>query len=177
VRAATPTAAGELVTKEVEGLRDRVVTCSNDMDFLILRKCGEVRDRLSRIFRHPGMRRVQETVENLAQDLDRLEERAREHYQLCRREREERLRLQVREIATLCRKLIEQPEWILRQAEGRLLMLEPQGILQRGYSILSRDAGKEVIYSTGQVKGGEGITATVSNGEVNLRVLEKGDGE
>jgi hypothetical protein len=32
-----------------------------------------------------------------------------------------------------------------------------------------------VVYSTVQVKCGEELTATVSDGEVNLQVLEKGD--
>ena len=175
VRAATPTAAGELVTKEVDELRDRLGVCSNDLDYLIFRKYTEAKDRLNWAFRHPGMRRVQETVENLTQDIDRLEERAQELYRIWKREKEEQLRLQAREVANLCRKLIDPPEWGIRQAEGRLLMLEPKGILERGYSILSRNNGEEVVYSTVQVKCGEELTATVSDGEVNLQVLEKGD--
>jgi exodeoxyribonuclease VII large subunit len=54
----------------------------------------------------------------------------------------------------------------------RLAALSPQGVLTRGYAIVTAASG-QIIHSTGQAHPGEAISVRVSDGEFPARVEDQ----
>lgn len=169
-RAATPTAAGELVTQDIGELRDWLSGTVSDLEYFVSRGYSEAGEKLTRLMRHPGLRRVQELLDNFAQDIDRLQIRFEEQYSHSSQRRGEQMIRTVRDLLGAGEQLFNGYVWNLREAEGRLSALNPQGVLERGYSVISRRISEEVVFSTTQVRAGEALRAGVSDGEIDIRV-------
>ncbi len=58
----------------------------------------------------------------------------------------------------------------------RLSTLSPEGVLERGYAIVQREEGQEVVRSVSQVSGGDGLRVTVSDGAFGAKVTPKPGG-
>lgn len=63
----------------------------------------------------------------------------------------------------------------LERAELRLAALDPQRVLERGYAWLE-DAAGDPVTRAAQTTPGQALAATLADGKVDLRVLERGSG-
>ena len=147
VRAATPTAAAEIVTPDIAELR------------------GEVREARRRM-----CRALQSRMVLARQKLDSL--RARrvlttpqvrvEH----EREKLKRLQLRLHDAAD-CNLKIEQHK--LEKICAQLRALDPMRVLERGYTLLLQQDGK-VLASANDAKAGDKLRARLRDGDLNVTV-------
>ncbi|MCX7070145.1 MAG: exodeoxyribonuclease VII large subunit [Gammaproteobacteria bacterium] len=195
VRAATPTAAAELVTPDVAERYGRIDSLDIQLIGLVQRRLQLAREQLlqqaGRLQRlHPG-RRLQER----AQRLDELDQRLRHAMQQRLATRREMLGLRSRrfEAAAPLARVIQLRERLrlladrlqrsgrgalversarLRQAEALLNSLNPSAVLQRGYA-LAQAADGRVLHGSDEVTAGDRITVRLARGSVDAEVLPK----
>ncbi|TCS96380.1 exodeoxyribonuclease VII large subunit [Hazenella coriacea] len=194
-RAATPTAAAEMVVPHIEDLRERVRSLEqrllNAQMTLLDKYQQRVKKSVERpIFQYPEARLLQ-----YAQQLDHLEsglERAIHLWQTQRTHQIEQLRyrLQMEHPArhiTQIRERIghlywEQHQQIKTQIKDRrakweqllsqLDALSPLKVMNRGYSIVQRYHSKELIKSSQQVQPGDLVNIRLADGQVSCQVFK-----
>jgi exodeoxyribonuclease VII large subunit len=191
VRAATPTAAAELVAPDRVELRRQVQYQYECLDRALERFLEERMQRidyLSRRLLHPG-ERIRNQVGQLAHLTSRLRGGwERQHAsrtwglrEITSRHTHARPDLQslARSSAELARRLrqslgdqIESAARQLKAAEAHLKHLNPQRVLERGYSITETDAGMIVRDGSGLVVG-EDVTIKFARGWAGAQVKRK----
>jgi exodeoxyribonuclease VII large subunit len=196
MRAATPSAAAELLSPDASQLRVGVAALLQRLQRAARR--GEQRQRhrleaLSQRLRHPGQR-----LQQIAQRLDELEWRlghARRHQlrhhqtrlaglqsRLQRHTPQHRLaRLQARH-QSLQTRLQHAMQELLTGGRGRLALqartleaVSPLATLHRGYAIVTREADGAVLEQSTQVEPGARVRARLASGELLCRVEERRD--
>jgi exodeoxyribonuclease VII large subunit len=144
-RAPTPTAAAELVSPNRAELQGRLsalgARLSRDIDRALNTRMQHL-DYLGKRLVHPG-------------------ERIDVHIA---RQQELRLRLQRGEA-----RLIEQHEARLVKMKASLAHLNPQAVLERGYSIVEKPGG-QIVRSAQQIAAGESLRLTFARGAAQTRV-------
>ena len=144
-RAPTPTAAAELVSPNRAELQGRLsalaARLSRDIDRALNTRMQHL-DYLGKRLVHPG-------------------ERIDVHIA---RQQELRLRLQRGEA-----RLIEQHEAKLVKMKASLAHLNPQAVLERGYSIVEKPGG-QIVRSAQQIAAGESLRLTFARGAAQTRV-------
>ncbi|MGH8023972.1 MAG: exodeoxyribonuclease VII large subunit, partial [Limisphaerales bacterium] len=167
LRAATPSAAAEIITEGVFSSCRFVAQCGERMGQLFRRRLNEKRswlgqqsDRLARAHPRRKLQNWQQRLDDLHQDLSRcLKHRAR-HSGTLLKHLSERLR-RIRP-SYLLKRRAEQ----LRQVERRLNALGPEQVLARGYSI-TMDAGSgKVLRDAKKVKAGQKLKTRLKTGEI-----------
>lgn len=195
VRAATPTAAAELVTPDIAERYGRIDSLDIQLIGLVQRRLQLAREQLlqqaGRLQRlHPG-RRLQER----AQRLDELDQRLRHAMQmrlqvkrealslhsrrfesaapLARiRQWQERLRLLADRLQRASHRLLAERAAQLRQAEALLNSLNPSAVLQRGYALAMAADGR-VLHSANELAAGDRVTVRLADGGFEAEVLPK----
>lgn len=196
MRAATPSAAAELLSPDASQLRVGVAALLQRLQRAVRR--GEQRQRhrlegLSQRLRHPGQR-----LQQIAQRLDELEWRlghARRHQlrhhqtrlaglqsRLQRHTPQHRLaRLQARH-QSLQTRLQHAMQERLTGGRGRLALqartleaVSPLATLHRGYAIVTREADGALLEHSTQVEPGARVRAQLASGELLCRVEERMD--
>ncbi len=150
-RAATPTAAAEMVSPPREELLARVA-------------------ELARRATREALRRIEtamQTVDALARRLVHPRERLRTSRQL--------LAQLTARLSFASTHRVESLAAQLAQLQAALASLNPSAVLERGYS-LTRNARGEVIVDASRVKEGEPLTTTLSRGWVESEVKKTGRG-
>jgi exodeoxyribonuclease VII large subunit len=193
LRAATPTAAAELVTPDIDDWRAQADAGMQRMRAALARRIAEARAALERTGQrlqrlHPGRR-----LQDRAQRLDELEGRLRHAAAARLRARGERLALaagrlartdpslrlpaQRRHLETLAGLLRSRLEAVLREGRARLARsesllhsLNPDAVLARGYAIVRDDAGN-ILVDAAQSPAGSRIEARLMRGQVFAQVL------
>lgn len=195
VRAATPTAAAELVTPDIAERYGRVDSLDIHLIGLVQRRIQQAREqtlqqagRLQRL--HPG-RRLQER----AQRLDELDQRLRHAMQMrlqVKREAlslhsrrfesaaplarvlqwQERLRLLADRLQRASHRLLAERAAQLRQAEALLNSLNPSAVLQRGYALAMAADGR-VLHSANELAAGDRVIVRLADGSFEAEVLPK----
>ena len=194
LRAPTPSAAAELAVPVKTDLKYTLQVLTRRISSRMMRMAADERvktEKLARRLVHPRRRlddmmlrlddqsaRLINAVKNNAsiknQQLLWLDGRLRaaSPRRSVERERERAERLQNR--------LLTSMDAILRlkrsRADGlgaRISALDPKSVLERGYSIVRRIPGREVVTSTGQVEVGNRVEVIVSRGSMTCRVEEK----
>jgi exodeoxyribonuclease VII large subunit len=149
VRAATPTAAAEIVSPDVEELKNELREARRRMSSTLKNQFVCARNQLDTL----RGRRV------LAQPQERVI-----------REREKLFRLQVRlREGAGCNVQIEKRR--LEKFTAQLRALDPMRVLERGYALLL-DEGNRVLASSHDAQIGQTLRAKLHDGEVNLTVVE-----
>ncbi len=195
LRAATPSAAAELLTEGVFSSKEFMAAADDRMRQLLRRRLddsaheiGQLRGRLVRL--HPW-RRINELFQRLDDfqiSLLRIVRQAtRERRVVWRNAREKLLRMRPalvldgrRELLTqLVRQLRRQSQRQLLESrnrfsalQARLRLLGPEQVLARGYSITMRDDTGEVIRDAAKVKAGQRLRTRLKSGVVKSVSVE-----
>ena len=189
LRAATPSAAAEIITEAVHASR-QVVAESQDYLHRLMREyledaCNDSRQLVQRLARVHPRRQLNEQRQRLDDWQATLARAARQNWRVHRtawentaqrllrarpsqdlarrREQLEDLQQQLRE---RFRQRFEDRKQRYAQADLRLRLLSPMNVLQRGYSITSDAATGQVIRSTTQTSAGQRLQTRLHEGEV-----------
>lgn len=168
LRAPTPTAAAELVSRDRSDLMGDLASIEQTLHYRLQRRLdstAQTLDQLSSRLRAPAqvLHAHQQSLLVLGH---RLNEAGRSR---CRWERQVLPVLQQRLVRGLDQRLRgEQVD--LTGLEARLQSVNPQRVLERGYAWLST-SGDRPIVSAQQVHAGEQIQAVLADGQLDLNVL------
>ncbi|MBM3889360.1 MAG: exodeoxyribonuclease VII large subunit, partial [Verrucomicrobia bacterium] len=194
LRAPTPSAAAELVVKQRLELADRIQLIAQRLDRETETALDTLRHRLelaasSYVFRQPAelVRQYQQRVDDalaaiesaagqfvaersatvtlLAERLARLSPAA--YVAQCRQRLEH---LAQRQGHAIQRWRLDR-QHALKELSGRLALLGPQNVLNRGYSITTRVADGKVVTAPRQVRRGERLRTRLREGEVESDVV------
>ena len=171
LRAATPSAAAEIITEGVFSSCKFLAQCGERMQQLFRRQFADKQfllahqaERLARAHPRRKFQNWQQRLDELQGDLSRcLKHRAR-HSQIVLQNLSERLH-RIRPSQFL-KQLREQ----LRQMERRLNALGPEQVLSRGYSITTDMATGKVLRDAKKVKTGQKLKTRLKNGEIASKV-------
>jgi exodeoxyribonuclease VII large subunit len=196
-RAATPTAAAEIITEGVFSARPYIFEARNRLRDLLAYAFGEKREvfsafgrRLARL--HPQRRLAEQSqrIDDLHESLNRC---ARHHLHrkqtgwqaaqlrltrvrpdaLIERRRERLIQLKGRLKTEAAAKFQAWRERMARTT-ARLRLLSPQNVLDRGYSITTDLKTGKVVRDPSQVKQGDQIATQIQKGEI-ISVVSKGN--
>lgn len=193
VRAATPTAAAELVAPDIRELQARVTVAEQRLRRVTLNLVAGLRDRLQRAEQSRALIDPLRYLGRLHERIDRIEPRLR----LSLRELVEQrakavnsfeLRLarhSPREQITLLRlrldrlqerqwhavqKSLERAERGVQQAITSLELLSPLAVMKRGYAVTYRAMQSAVITSVSQVQPGDSLHVQMIDGWLDCQV-------
>ncbi|RIV22999.1 exodeoxyribonuclease VII large subunit [Alicyclobacillaceae bacterium I2511] len=195
VRAATPTAAAELVAPRLEDVDQQLVAMENHLHTWIIQEVARQKGRLVAIESHKVMQSPLQIVERLRQYVDYAESQVRHGYGTSLRKKLEGFnrwseRLSKTGISVQISRLQGQVERWAHNAEQGILTrrygsqarfertlasleaLNPLKVLLRGYSVVYRDHDNTVISSVLAVQPGEILRIRMSDGEFFTRVVE-----
>ncbi len=147
LRAATPSQAAELVVPDRLELLRRLSSTKRRINQALRHLLIEWRLRLERCLQSALFRRPQELLRDRSQLLDQLSERLTNALKTALDERQQRLRI----------------------TNEKLNLLNPWGVLQRGYSVVRRPDGA-VICSAEAVETGESLDIWLHRGKLAVTV-------
>lgn len=153
-RAATPSAAMELVVPNRLDLQARLDALRRQMTSYLSRRLADGRARLDRVVSSVSLKYPQRIVEDRLQQLDDLQDR----------------------LVGAFRARISALEAALSQKSGRLDALSPFSVLDRGYAIVRRSADGSVIRHISDVQANEQTETLVSGGTLISQVEEVREG-
>ena len=148
LRAATPSQAAELVVPDRLELFRRLSSARRRLNQALRHRLIERRLRLERCLQSSLFRRPQELLRDRSQLLDQLSERLTHALKAALDERQQRLRI----------------------ANEKLNLLNPWGVLQRGYSVVRRRPDGAVISSAEAVETGESLDIWLHRGKLAVTV-------
>jgi exodeoxyribonuclease VII large subunit len=199
VRAATPTAAAELAAPSRDELKRKIVMIQTRLSRAIVTKVSQKEALLERLEKSYAFRYPQKLYEQKIEQLDRTFEslhksgiryfmKKMDHYKSLvsvlqkhhPQNRMEQMRSELqRQYRGLNRSLLN----ILKLKEkefsginGKLLMLNPLQIMERGYSVVFDDE-ENLIKSQEQVKIGDEIEVVLKDGRLRCEVKNKKENE
>lgn len=192
-RAATPSAAAEIITAEAVMAREFVLRSRQRLTQLARRRLGEQLDELDalngRLARVHPRRKLNETLQRLDDLQASLVRSARVQLRgqqsrfagLAQRlsqirpatqvkQRRESLAQAKRRLRELAKHQLERLQARLERTEGKLRLLGPENVLQRGYSITMDAESGEIIREAAKVKPGQRLRTRVKRGEIGSKV-------
>lgn len=195
-RAATPSVAAELITEGIFASREFIAGARGHLCDLVRDRLDLERESFKRLVQqleraHPR-RRIQEQSQRLddrQSDLVRcIKYGFRRHQALWQTVAARLLRVRPSQLLSRRRQVLEQLQTQLGDkiqdylrrlktrlatAEGRLRLLSPQNVLERGYSITSDEATGQVIRSAEAVQVGQRLKTRLKMGEVQSVVVRE----
>lgn len=188
-RAATPSAAAEILTQDYVASRDFAASASERLQFLARQRLTRTLEQTDALQRRLGRLHPRRQLEQRGQHLDELQTSLLRLAQRSLKDRTQRLDhlrhrfAQVRPANVLARhrESVEDLKRRLPAAavhghktlqsrlatlSGRLSLLSPQNVLNRGYSITLDAATGAVIRSDTQVSPGQHLRTRLSSGEL-----------
>lgn len=175
VRAPTPSAAAELVVKGKDELERRVADARRRLGLGARAAVVGWRNRLDRAARTPGLRDPLREVQRLQQSVDFLAVRLQNALaglpQLVR----QRAEAAARRMELAARMRLDENRRALKHAEAQLRMLNPKGVLARGYSLTRRRGGK-ILRSAAEAPPGTELETEFADGAVRSTVDAAGGG-
>ena len=189
VRAATPSAAAEIITEATFASRQFIATAAGRLRFLVRRRFEEDRAGLNQLSARLGRVHPRRALQEKLQYLDDLQTalfrgarqgvRDRRNVWTNLRQRLARVRPSVlvrqrrQELRELARRLVEQAQHHCRQQrhalqtlEARLRLLSPDNVLARGYSITTDAATGEILRDARAARPGQELQTRLRAGEV-----------
>lgn len=146
-RAPTPSAAAELAVPETERLKIQINNIVSRESAILLRKIGELSERLEQYSRSKVLRTPDAAVNDRQQTLDALCDRL--------------------ELAQ--KNLLQKNEAMLKSVSGALSALNPLSVLSRGYSAAFSAVGR-VIKNAADVSAGDRIKLRMLGGSIDASV-------
>jgi exodeoxyribonuclease VII large subunit len=168
VRAATPSAAAEIITEGVYSSRVFVAEAPLRMQALMRRqleaRSEETDYLLKRLGRLHPRRRLDESLQRL-DDLTGSLGRAAQQGVHNARMNWERLGLRLHQVRPAVR--LKELKAGLSRAEARLRLLGPEQVLSRGYSITMEAESGKIVRDAKQVKPGQRLRTRLKQGEIS----------
>ncbi|MEN6402931.1 MAG: exodeoxyribonuclease VII large subunit, partial [Armatimonadia bacterium] len=143
VRAATPSAAAELVAPDVLELQRHLGALDRHLREGLRGHVDRARRQLQRVASHPLLQRPGAIVEARAQRLDEA----------------------VAGLSAGVETVLDAGHRRLERAVVGLAAMSPLAVLSRGYAIVRKEAGGLVVRSVSEVAAGEKLRVTVGDGE------------
>lgn len=175
VRAPTPSAAAEMVVQGKDELERRVADLRRRLGLGAKAAAANWRNRFDRAARTPGLRDPLQAVRQAQQNMDFLAVRLQKALaglpQLVRQRTDSALRRM--ELAARMR--LDEQRRAIQHAEAQLRMLNPKGVLARGYS-LTRMRGGKILRSAGEAWPGMQLETEFADGAVRSTVDAAGGG-
>ena len=195
LRAATPSAAAELVATDISDLRAGVEQLSSNLgraiDFYLLRRRNELRD----LIESRGFSRTITAVGRMRSEVRELElrtehalrqnlSRAAFRFQAARKHLETidwkaplgvasgRLGAQVERLDRAMAAGLERQRHSMQLLGGKLNALSPLAVLHRGYTLVRGEEG-QLISRSSELEAGQRISLKFDDGEVGCEVIEK----
>jgi exodeoxyribonuclease VII large subunit len=188
-RAATPSAAAELITEAVHGsrafLRDTAAWFRQLMARRLALEHDELQAMMTRLQRLHPRQRLREQLQYIDELLNRAQRCARQKLRDCTaavansRQRLARatpspairqLRQMTRDLARrlreLCRQRLKEQRALLKAAQERLQLLSPENVLGRGYSITTDAATGKIVRDAAKVQPGQRLRTRVKTGSI-----------
>ncbi|MBN1868072.1 exodeoxyribonuclease VII large subunit [Candidatus Sumerlaeota bacterium] len=153
LRAPTPSAAAEVVVAEIGAVGERVVQARQRITRVLSHLVETRRLELERLLRSWGLRQPLDLVRQATQRLDDLSARA----------------------ASAVQRAATQAAHRVESLGGRLGALDPEGVLLRGYSIVSRARDGRVVTRESQVRVSDHLSIRLSQGDLRAAVVPKGE--
>jgi exodeoxyribonuclease VII large subunit len=195
VRAATPSAAAEIITEGMFASRQSVVDAPAVMNLRIRQRLARERDDFQSVTERMSRAHPRRRLEEQSQRLDDLQggllrsasqsvraQRVAWHHLATRllrvrpvqllKQRRELLRIAGRQLREDARHHLENSRNRFSTLEARLHLLGPEQVLSRGYSITMDAASGEIVRDAQQVKRGQRLRTRLKNGEVVSRAGE-----
>jgi exodeoxyribonuclease VII large subunit len=193
LRAATPSAAAELLSEGYFSSRETVSDLSERLGLLARRGVADRLDDLAQLIArltrvHPR-RKLDEKLQRLDEATDGMARRARSRFreleirtrtvaerfgrvrpELWLRDRRERLIRASETLRRLALQSMRHRRDELAAAESRLRLLSPDAVLHRGYSITFDAASGRVVRSTEGLEPGTRLKTRLADGELTSRV-------
>lgn len=170
-RAATPTAAAQLIVPARQELLQRLRPIAQHLGRARLRQAERLMQQLDFLQRrlvHPAQRLQQQ-----AQQVDRLHRRLHlarpDPAQLSARGAE-----QGRRLLEAMQRALERCDFRLRSLRQHLAHLDPQQVLARGYSVV-RDERGQIVLDSAELSAGACLDITFARGWASAKVMEKGE--
>jgi exodeoxyribonuclease VII large subunit len=170
LRAPTPSAAAELIVRDVLDLRRQIDTCARQLGRELLNRVRDAQQRLDHareIIQRCLVHRVDSYKRGLLHIAAALQARSPARELVLRRNR----------LADLSRQLLASPLRVIenarqrfRRMEGILRVLGPDATLRRGYSITTDQKGK-LIRTVASVRPRMKIKTRVADGEFGSEIL------
>jgi len=172
-RAATPSAAAEIITDGVYSSRVFVAEAPLRMQGLMRRqlesRVEETDYLIKRLGRLHPRRRLDESLQRLDDLRGSLSRGAGRGIQVARMQWE-RLALWMHQVRPAVR--LNELKASLSQAEARLRLLGPEQVLSRGYSITMDAASGQILRDAGKVELGQRLKTRLKTGEVTSVVKQ-----
>ena len=173
LRAATPSAAAEIITEGVFSSCKFLEQCGERIRQLLTRQLTSKQfllahnaDRLVRSHPRRKFLNWQQRLDDLQMDLTRCLKHHARHSQIILQNLSERL-YRIRPSHSL-----KQRREQLRQLERRLGALGPQQVLSRGYSITMDATTGKIMKDARQAKAGQKLRTRLKTGEITSKVVE-----
>jgi exodeoxyribonuclease VII large subunit len=170
LRAPTPSAAAELLTRDWAEWRDAVGKLRARLDRTARQVLGERRRHLSRLASSYALREPRRVVRQWAQRLDDLRGTLRDAAKLALQRRRHELSLLQARLAAHhpAREIARRREQVMHLG-ARLRTLGPQGTLDRGYALVL-DAQGRPLTQAAKTQAGEALTLVLSKGVLGAQV-------
>ena len=172
LRAPTPSAAAELLTRDWAEWREEVATLHTRLERATRLVLGEHRRHLARLASSYALREPRRVVRQWAQRLDALRETLRDSARLALQRRGHELSLLKTQLAAHhpAREITRRREH-LAHLEARLRGLGPQGTLDRGYALVL-DAQDRPLTQATKATVGDALKIVLSKGALGTQVSE-----
>ena len=173
VRAATPSAAAEIVTEGVYSSRVFVAEAPLRLRELCQRQLESRREEADYLLKRLGRLHPRRRLDDALQRLDDLRgglSRGAEQGVRQARMNWQQLALRLNQVRPANR--LKELKSDLSRAESRLRLLGPEQVLSRGYSITMDATSGKILREAGQVKPGQRLKTRLKTGEVSS-VVEK----
>lgn len=194
-RAATPSAAAEIITTEAVTAREFVLRSRQRLTHLAQRRLGEQLDELDalmgRLARVHPRRKLNEALQRLDDLQTSLARSARVQLRTHEgrvqaavqrlnqikpsavvKQRREALTQAERRLRELAKHQVERLQARVKAVESKLRLLGPENVLQRGYSITTDETTGEIIRDAASVKAGQTLKTRVKRGTIRSKVEE-----
>lgn len=170
LRAPTPSAAAELISRDWSEWREELQQWLDRMDRAVARGLESRRERWERfrqsyVFREPKriVQQWQQQVDDHAENLSKFLRQAVIH----KRHQMEKIELRFGSLHP--EKRLEQARERLKNWQARLISLGPEATLKRGYALMLDEKGK-IVRSADQMKKDQKAMVRLAKGEIDVRV-------
>jgi exodeoxyribonuclease VII large subunit len=151
VRAATPSHAGELVVPEYRAVVEQLARLRTQLPAALLQRVAVSRERLRALASSWALRSPEERLQQFRQRVDDLQAR----------------------LEPLAREALQARQLELAAFRARLEGLSPLKVLERGYSVTTRERDGQVLRAADAVREGERIVSRLARGKLVSKVEER----